>query len=121
MGHDYRIPDPAKRRAAHVIWNEQAVVIAVPITEYVPLAGAQNARIYFKSDVAGVLKVEYVRPNADRAVYATGQPTAVTIVGGVENGIDVDASFGNAEILLTFTPGGNGVVNYCDVHFGYAY
>lgn len=121
MSIPYTRPNPAQRRAAHVLWEGNALANGVPITAYIPLSGAQNARVRFKASCAGTLKAEYVRPTAARAVYAAGQPATVAVLAATETGIDVDASFGDAEALITFTPGDDGTVTYCDVGYGYTY
>jgi len=121
MSFQYSRPNPAQRRAAHVLWEGDALASGVPITAYLPLSGAQNVRVRFKASVAGTLKAEYVRPLGARTVYAVSQPDAATIVAATEAVLDIDASLGEAEALLTFTPSDTGTVTFCDVGYGYGY
>ena len=121
MSNQYTRPNPAQRRAAHVLWEGNVLVNGVAITVYIPLSGAQIARVRFKASCAGVLKAEFVRPTGVRTVYALLQPDPVTVVAATEVVLDIDTTFGEAEALVTFTPGDAGTVTYADVGYGYAY
>lgn len=114
-----RIDTDAKSIPNIGILKEGAVCAnGVPLCAMFTIAGASRARVRFKADVGGELKLQYCRPRVrpwDAIPYTFGQPTPVTIVANTENAISTTDINGESMALVTFTPTGAGLVTFCDL------
>lgn len=94
-------------------------VNGTPITKLIPVAGALSVTLrgLFAATGgtgSGTLSFQFMRPAPfSTTPYATNNPANVAVTGGTEFIVTINPN-GEAWMLVTFTPSGNGVVTYFD-------
>jgi hypothetical protein len=82
----------------------------------VSLTGCLRWRLRWLSAAAGTVSFKFLRPTGNAAdVYLANNPPDMVIVGGTENKTDIDPCFGEAFLLITFTPSSTAAHNYSDI------
>lgn len=96
-----------------------ALATGVAVSALIPLAGSSRFRIRIKASAAGTLSSAFVRPGTTgfdaASLYTTGNPTDVAVVANTETKLEISEHYGEALLLLTYTPSGNGTLTFCDV------
>jgi len=119
------LPDPTtvrRWRQGKGDWADGAAFSnGVAITWTVPCAGVRTIRMRMLTTTSGgTLSAEFLRGLEDAATaYAENNPGDVAIVAGTENKMDVATHYGEPAIKFTFTPSGDGTLDYADCMFGY--
>lgn len=87
----------------------------------VPCAGVRSIRMRIKTTTAGgALSAAFLRGLEDSSTaYEENNPSDVSVTAGTETKMDVATHYGEPAIKFTFTPGGNGTLDYADCMFGY--
>lgn len=99
------------------LYEGATCVDSVPMSALVKCAGASRGRVRFKANVGGDLKLEFVRPQANNyavTAYESGNPAPVAVTADVETLISTAEIYGEASVLITFTPNGAGAVTLID-------
>ena len=87
-----------------------------PLSALVTIAGASRARCRIKTTCDGVLKFEFVRPLNGRLIvtYAADNPATGNITANTEDSLTTTDIAGESQMLITFTPSGDGAVTFVD-------
>lgn len=99
------------------LYEGATCVDTVPMSALVKCAGASRGRARFKASVGGELKLEFVRPQANNFTvtpYESGNPAPVAVTADVETLVSTSEIYGEASVLITFTPNGAGAVTLID-------